>query len=108
MAGVSPKGPRPGIHRLAINNYGRLRQPEGDGTDRAGAKGMKFDIYGRYRLEVIREAEAWLVYRVDNDKRRRVFDVVIPSSTRKEEIPTYLDDLLHELASPGATIRCID
>ena len=69
---------------------------------------MKFDIYGRYRLEVIREEESWIVYRVDNEKRRTEFDIVIPSSMRAEEIPTYLDDLLHELAHPGATIRRID
>ncbi len=69
---------------------------------------MKFDIYGRYRLEVIRRHESWVVNRVDNGKRRKEFDIVIPSSMRAEEIPTYLDDLLHELAHPGATIRRSD
>lgn len=71
-------------------------------------KSMKFDIYGRYLLEVIREDESWVVYRVDNGMRRTEFDIVIPSSIRAGEIPTYLDDLLHELAHPGATIRHID
>ena len=73
-----------------------------------GPKGMKFDIFGRYRLEVIRKDESWVVYRVDNGKRRTEFDIVIPSSMRAVEISTYLDDLLHELAHPGATIRRID
>ena len=73
-----------------------------------GLNDMKFDIYGRYRIEVIRKAGSWVVYRSDNGKRRPEFGIVIPSSMSAEEIPTYLDDLLHELAHPGATIRRID
>ena len=54
-----------------------------------GDKCMKFDIYGRYRPEVIRRDESWVVYRVDNGKRRKEFDMVMPSSMRAEETPTY-------------------
>ncbi len=69
---------------------------------------MKFDIYGRYRLEVIREGGSWVVYRLDNGKRRKESNLVVPSSTRAADIATYLDDVLHELAYPGATIRRLD
>ncbi len=73
-----------------------------------GPKVVKFDIYGRYRLEVIREAGSWVVYRVDNGKRRKESALVVPSSIRAGDLPTYLDDILHELAHPGATIRRLD
>ena len=69
---------------------------------------MRFDIYGRYQLEVVRQDNAWTVYRTDGGKRRPETDLVIPSSVAAADVPMYLDDLLHELASPGATIRRLD
>ena len=69
---------------------------------------MRFDIYGRFRVEVIREEGAWIVYRLGDGKRRREHELVIPSSLAADEIATYLDDLLHERAHIGATVRRLD
>ncbi|NKB58505.1 MAG: hypothetical protein GKS00_19425 [Alphaproteobacteria bacterium] len=69
---------------------------------------MRFDIYGRYTLEVERQDDGWAVYRPDRGGRRRVFDFVIPSDLPDTEIATYLDDILHELAGLGAEIRRLD
>ncbi|HEX9790034.1 MAG TPA: hypothetical protein VGA60_05185 [Kiloniellales bacterium] len=69
---------------------------------------MRFNIYGRYQLEVVRQDNAWIVYRTGDGKRRREMGLVIPSSVMAADVPMYLDDLLHELASPGATIRRLD
>ncbi len=69
---------------------------------------MRFDIYGRYRLEVVREDERWVMYRLDFGKRRVSSDFVIPASLRPDELATYLDDMLHEGARPGDIIRRID
>ena len=69
---------------------------------------MRFDIYGRYQLEVVRENERWITYRLDSGKRRLFSDFAIPASMRPDEVVVYLDDMLHELARPGSSIRRID
>ena len=69
---------------------------------------MRFDVYGRFRLEIVREDERWLIYRLDLGKRRPMTDFVIPSDLGPEEIATYLDDMLHEEAGPGDSIRRLD
>jgi hypothetical protein len=69
---------------------------------------MRFDIYGRYRLDVVRETDSWVVYRLGEGKRRRDPELVIPSHLTADEIGTYLDDLFHEWAFPGAEIRRLD
>lgn len=69
---------------------------------------MRFDIYGRYQLEVIRENEHWVIYRLDSGKRRLMSDFAIPASMHPDEVMLYLDDMLHELARPETSIRRID
>ena len=73
---------------------------------------MRFDIYGRYQLEVVRENERWVAYRIDlgdleSGKRRLMSDFAIPPSMREDELAVFLDDMLHELAGPENTIRRI-
>ncbi len=68
---------------------------------------MVFDIYGRYRLEVLREDGRWAVYRLDSGRRRSFSDFAIPSDLREDQIAGYLDDMLHEAAGPGAAIHRI-
>ncbi len=69
---------------------------------------MRFDIYGRFSVEVVREGDTWTVYRLGDGKRRREHELVVPPSLAADEIATYLDDLLHELAQPGCGIRRLD
>lgn len=69
---------------------------------------MRFDIYGRYQLEVVRQDNTWTIYRTGDGKRRQERGLVIPSSIAAADVSMYLDDLLHELAYPGATIRRLD
>jgi len=68
---------------------------------------MKFDIYGRFELEVLRENERWIAYRVGLGIRSRDDGVIIPPSLQAEEIAIYLDDLFHELAGRGQTVRVL-
>jgi hypothetical protein len=65
---------------------------------------MKFDIYGRFQLEVTRESDTWVVYRLGLGTRARS-DLVIPSSVTERELATYLDDAFHELSGPTDRIR---
>lgn len=69
---------------------------------------MRFDIYGRFQIEVQRKNGAWAVYRLAPGKRALLDDVIIPASVAADEIPTYLDDIYHELAGPGDEVRAIE
>ena len=69
---------------------------------------MKFDVYGRFRLEVVREEDRWVAYRLDPGKRAKLNDVIIPPSLEAGEIAVYLDDLYHEAAKPGDLVRQVD
>jgi hypothetical protein len=65
---------------------------------------MKFDVYGRFQLEVLWEKNQWVVYKLGPGTRARS-DFMIPSSVAASEVGTYLDDLLHELSGPNQSVR---
>ena len=65
---------------------------------------VKFDVYGRFQVDVVREDERWVVYKVADGKRTKL-GIVIPSSFDAAEIGQYLDDVFHEAARPGETVR---
>ena len=65
---------------------------------------MRFDVYGRFQLEVLREKGQWVVYKLGPGTQVRS-DFVIPSSVAAREVGTYLDDLLHELSGPNQSVR---
>ena len=45
---------------------------------------MTFDVYGRFRLDVQRETDSWVVYRLGSGKRVKVHNVVIPETLGPE------------------------
>lgn len=65
---------------------------------------MKFDCYGRFRLEIVREGERWTAYRLDNGTRVPDRDIRLPSELASGEIAALLDDLFHEHARPGQAV----
>jgi hypothetical protein len=69
---------------------------------------MKFDIYGRFFVEVTRESGRWTVYRIDQGRRQRMEDLVLADDVHAEDIPHALEDLLHEYASPDRTITMVE
>ncbi|MBO9330680.1 hypothetical protein GHR37_16155 [Achromobacter xylosoxidans] len=68
---------------------------------------MRFDIYGRFQLDIQREGAAWAAYRSDAGKRVRVLDLAIPSDISADGLAEYLDDVYHELSRPGERIARI-
>jgi hypothetical protein len=66
---------------------------------------LRFDVYGRFIIELCNERGAWQAYRVSEGKRVRDYDVVIPADLAPAEIAVYLDDLFHEWARPGQEVR---
>ncbi len=68
---------------------------------------MKFDIYGRYELDVERVQGKWIIFRSGGGKRRQELDIIIPSDISEAAVLAYLEDLLHEYARPGRAITRI-
>ncbi|MBZ2209428.1 DUF7661 family protein [Massilia soli] len=68
---------------------------------------MKFDIYGRFQIEVRRENDAWEAYRLEPGKRAKVDELIIPAALDADEIATYLDDIYHEMAGVGQNVTLI-
>ncbi|MGB3431473.1 DUF7661 family protein [Achromobacter sp.] len=68
---------------------------------------MKFDIYGRFQLDIQRVGAAWAVYRSDAGKRVPATDLAIPPEVSADELAEYLDDIYHELSGPGDRISRI-
>lgn len=69
---------------------------------------MRFDIYGRFTLEVVRQDGRWAAFRLDGGKRRPFGDFVIPAGLPPEAVAGFLDDMLHEFAAPRRSIRRLD
>lgn len=69
---------------------------------------MRFNVYGKLVVELVRENGGWLAHYLSSDgKRRPAHDVVVPPDTPPDELIRALDDLFHERATPGATVEVI-
>ena len=66
---------------------------------------MKYSVYGRFKLEVIRQDDAWQVFRLGQGIKRPEPNVHIPPDALPSELLVALDDVFHELASPGDCIE---
>jgi hypothetical protein len=66
---------------------------------------MRFNIYGRFQVDVRREHGAWVVYRAELGKRTPLTDVVIPPALEEHDIAIYLDDVFHEYARHGEQVE---
>jgi hypothetical protein len=69
---------------------------------------MKFDVYGRFLIDVNRENDGWTVRLIDQGRRLVLHDLAIPSEVPADQVPRWLEDLLHESALPGRTIRRLE
>jgi hypothetical protein len=65
---------------------------------------MKFNIYGRFQVDVQRENNAWAVYRSELGKRTRLNDAVIPADLATQDLAICLDDIFHEFAKLGQNV----
>jgi hypothetical protein len=66
---------------------------------------MKFNIYGRFQIDVRHESDSWVAYRSELGKRTRLNDVVIPPNLEAQDLATYLDDIFHEFAKLGENVE---
>ncbi|MEW6184617.1 MAG: hypothetical protein AB1585_02620 [Thermodesulfobacteriota bacterium] len=61
---------------------------------------MRFDIYGKFQLQVEREDGKWRAYKIGNGLRIPLHNLIIPSEVSPEDLPAFLDDVFHEAATP--------
>lgn len=64
----------------------------------------RFDVFGRYVLDVRRVDGRWVAFRVGEGKRRPV-NLHVPSDFDDAELDRYLEDLLHESGRPDTSLR---
>lgn len=61
---------------------------------------MKFDIFGKKQLEVIRRDGRWVTYYSNESGLRRIADdIAIPAELASSELEEYIADIFHEWAS---------
>lgn len=61
---------------------------------------MKFDIFGRKVLEVVRSDNQWLTFYCGNGGvKRKANDIRIPASLSEAELDEYIADVFHEWAT---------
>jgi hypothetical protein len=58
---------------------------------------VRFDVYGRIELEVMKEKGVWVAHRIGQ--------LVFPEVAEASELATYIDDVFHELSGPGQRLR---
>ena len=68
---------------------------------------MKFDVYGRLQIEVVRDGESWTAYQLEPGKRIALHDFSIPAWMSADQIAVYLDDIYHEMGGPGDVVRAV-
>lgn len=69
---------------------------------------MKFNVYGRFQIELRREQGSWCAYRHEHGKCVPLHDVIIPGDVGVDELATFLDDLFHEYARPGDSVSVLE
>ncbi len=68
---------------------------------------MRFNIYNRFQLEIVREGAAWVCYQTGAGKRVRAAGIVVPPELAADDLAEYLDDIYHELGRPGDTVSIV-
>jgi hypothetical protein len=69
---------------------------------------MKLNAYGKI-IEVVRENGGWVIYELGEGKKSRSNDLYIPEEFNEVEVIRFLEDLLHERATPElAHIKIIE
>lgn len=69
---------------------------------------MKFSIYDRFVLEIIRKENRWAAFRIGEGVKVPEENLVVPQDLDTSELITYVEDVYHEFAQPGTSIKVLD
>lgn len=68
---------------------------------------MRFDIYNRFVIEIIRKDERWIAFRIGEGSKVPEYDLVVPQDLEASQLLTFLEDMFHEYARPGKSIELL-
>jgi hypothetical protein len=66
---------------------------------------VRFDIYGRFEIEVLKADTGWIAFRYGNGSRTPYRELVFPQGLQESELERFLDDHFHEYALTGQVVR---
>jgi hypothetical protein len=69
---------------------------------------MKFNIYDRFVVEIIRKGKRWLAFRIGEGVKVPESNLIVPQDLEESELITFVEDIFHELAQPGKSIEILD
>ncbi len=69
---------------------------------------LVFEVYRLFVVHAERAGDGWRLLRVGADGKRGLLDAVVPPGLAAADLAGYLDELFHELASPGDAVRRVD
>ena len=72
------------------------------------ARQMRFCIYDRFIIEILREDHCWTAFRLADGKKTPERNFVIPQDLDASDLVIFLDDMFHEFARPGTSIKKLD
>lgn len=79
----------------------KFQQPEEGPT-------VRFSIYDRFFIEIERVSGRWRAFRPGDGTRRPEPDLVIPPDVDAASLQRFLEDVYHEYARPGHSVRRLD
>ncbi len=69
---------------------------------------MKFNIYNRFVLEIIRKDRRWIAFRIGEGIKVPEDNLIVPQDLEESELITFIEDMFHEFARPGKSIEKLD
>jgi hypothetical protein len=69
---------------------------------------MKFNIYDRFVVEIIRKEKRWVAFRVGEGVKVPESNLIVPQDLEASELITFVEDMYHEFARPGKSIEILD
>ena len=69
---------------------------------------MKFNIYDRFIVEIIRKKNRWIAFRIGEGVKVPERSLIVPQNLEESELITFVEDMFHELAQPGKIIQVLE
>jgi hypothetical protein len=69
---------------------------------------MKFNIYNRFVLEIIRKEKRWIAFRIGEGVKVPESNLIIPQDLEESELIYFIEDIYHEFAQPGKSIENLE
>jgi hypothetical protein len=69
---------------------------------------MKFSIYDRFVVEIIRKEKRWIAFRIGEGVKVPERNLIVPQDLEESELITFIEDMFHEYAQPDKSIEILE